>query len=131
MKAKIVMDDFGSAVKVYLYSIGVGNEMIFYWPVSIDEHGQQLWHQELKSETSGPAEVRPALEMSRQMWEAFKAALLEDQHLRVDALDIVAKTLEREQNRVDALIHALIKDHAVLMAPHFVTTTEDYGPGKG
>jgi hypothetical protein len=45
--------------------------------------------------------------MTLQMWDAFTKAILASEHVRTDALDIIAKTLEREQDRVDKLIGIL------------------------
>jgi hypothetical protein len=110
MKCSIVMNDWGSGVKVWLYNDDPHGR-IFLWPIGYENGSTAMtWQQELVPEGQCmPDTIRPALEMSRQIWEAFKEALLADFHLRVDALDIVAKTLEREQTRVDVLIQALIK----------------------
>lgn len=111
MNVRIVQDDLGAVVKVWIYN-DEPNGRVFMWPMGYPDSSQKsmTWMQEIVPHNQViPDTIRPALEFSRFIWDAFKEALLADAHLRVDALDIVAKTLEREQNRVDALIHALIK----------------------
>jgi hypothetical protein len=111
MKAIVVAEDLNNIVKVWIFN-DVPEGRIFMWPMGYPDPSfkSMTWMQEIvPHEQAVPDTIRPALEMSRHIWDAFKEALLADQHMRLDALDIVAKTLEREQNRVDALIHALIK----------------------
>jgi hypothetical protein len=112
MKVHIAQDDLGSVVKVWIYN-DVPEGRIFMWPIGYTDpsHKSVSWYQEIVAHGQAvPDTIRPALEFTRTIWDSFKEALLADTHMRIDALDIVAKTLEREQNRVDALIHALIKD---------------------
>ena len=105
MKAHIERNVLGQNVKIYLYDDGPQGR-VFYWPVEV---AGEWWTWFTQHETPGTlAEIRPAFNVSLQMWEAFTKAMLETEHVRVDAIDIVAKTLEREQDRVDKLITAVI-----------------------
>jgi len=99
-----------NSVKVWLFNDEPGGR-VFMWPTGYEGDDKYMtWRQEIVGHNMAiPDTIRPALEMSRPIWEAFRDALLENTHLRVDALDIVAKTLEREQTRVDILIQALIR----------------------
>jgi hypothetical protein len=111
VNAIITHDDLGAVVRVWLFN-DTPEGRIYMWPMGYPDpkHKAMTWMQEIVAHNMVvPDTIRPALEFPRHMWDAFKEALLADAHLRVDALDIVAKTLDREQNRVDALIHALIK----------------------
>jgi hypothetical protein len=99
MKAHIERNDLGQYVKVYLYE-DTPSGRAFYWPLEYEEFGWSWYRHQGDHDES----VRPAFEMTVAMWQAFTKAMLETEHVRVDALDIVARTLEREQARVDKLI---------------------------
>ena len=100
MKAVIQRDDLARSVKVYIVEEIPNGRCAFLWPVEYEEFGWS-WYRWEEDNTRDP---QPALQMSVTMWDAFTKALLESQHVRVDALDIIARTLEREQARVDKLI---------------------------
>lgn len=92
-------------VKVYIFEDGP-SAVTYYWPTVYQEQSGWMW--EGYTTQTGQAidgqRIRPAFEMSLQMWQAFTKAMLETEHVRVDALDIVAKTLEKEQARVDKML---------------------------
>lgn len=127
MKAWIESDHCTKAVKVWLYREEHGGT-VFMWPTHRDDYGNMVWTQELVAhDQMRPDTVKPALEMGGFMWEPFVAAIRDIDHDQ-PAGAVLYKTLEREQNRVDALIHALIKG----MEPSYLITStgeQKYGAG--
>lgn len=116
MRAVVHKDFVSRAVKVYFVEDLPEARVAFLWP---EEYGEFGWVWKREEEHRG-LEPRPALEMNLAMWDAFTKSLLEAEHIRVDALDIVAKTLEREQARVDKFI-------SLLMTPVMVSTRGNDG----
>jgi hypothetical protein len=114
VKAHIERNDLGQNVKVYLYE-DTPSGRAFYWPLEYEEFGWSWfrYHEGDHTHDREPA-IRPAIEMSTAMWNAFTEAMLETAHVRVDALDIVARTLEREQGRVDKMLDAVLRTPLVL-----------------
>lgn len=96
------------SVKIYIMDEVSDGRYAFLWPEEYTEFGW-VWKRAEEASTGVGSDPRPALEMSMEMWQAFTKALLESEHVRVDALDIIAKTLEREQGRVDKLLDAVVK----------------------
>ena len=111
MKAHIDVDPLSQSVKVWLFRDEPGGR-VFMWPSGYEGQCVIYTQEIVPHEQALPDTIRPFLEMGHTIWSAFTKALLaeDEEHRSLDALDIVAKTLEREQNRVDALIHALIKN---------------------
>lgn len=105
------------SVKVYIMDEVPDGRYAFLWPEEYTEFGW-VWKRVEEASTGVGSDPRPALEMSMDMWQAFTKALLESEHVRVDALDIIAKTLEREQGRVDKLLGCLVE------RPMLMTTGE-------
>jgi hypothetical protein len=105
MKAHIERNVLGQNVKVYLYEESPSGR-VFYWPLEYEEFGWS-WYRCQEENGRLSDSLRPAIEMTLQMWDAFTKAILASEHVRTDALDIIAKTLEREQDRVDKLIGIL------------------------
>lgn len=109
VNAHIENDALLNTVKVWLYHDEPGGR-VFMWPVGYEGDSKCMsWRQEMVSTLEAlPDTVRPALEMSRPIWEAFIKALRAVE-FEIPASKLLTKVLEREQNRVDALITALIK----------------------
>lgn len=108
MNCHIDHDHITDAVKVWLYD-NRPEGIVYLYPSAIDDHGAVTWTQEIVGyHEQRPDTVRPALEMSGFMWKPFVEAIRAEDG-EVPAGQLLFETLKREQNRVDALIHALIK----------------------
>ena len=108
MNAFIERDHMLGSVKVWLYTKHMDGT-IYMWPTHRNEQGDMIWMQELVSDLAErPAHIKPALEMTGQIWEAFVKALRATD-MEIPASKLLYKVLEREQDRVDALIAHLIK----------------------
>jgi hypothetical protein len=119
MNAFIERDPVTDMVKVWLYSKQT-DSTVFMWPEHRDEFGNMIWKQELVPENvERPASVRPAFEMTGLIWQEFVKAL-HAVELEMPVGKLLGKVLEREQNRVDALISALIKQNE----PQFIMTSK-------
>ncbi|HET7110161.1 MAG TPA: hypothetical protein VFI41_04775 [Gemmatimonadales bacterium] len=93
-----------NVVRAWLYD-DTPEGTIYMWPTN----DQGTWRQEIvPHHQQRPDSVRPLLELTGQMWTTFIEAMRAEDG-EVPAGQLLFKTLEREQNRVDALIHALIK----------------------
>ena len=105
MRIHIERDILMGNVKVYIMEESPSGRA-FLWPVEYEEFGWSWFRYQEGGENIGQPvmAIRPALEMSLPMWEAFTKSLMESEHIRVDALDLIAATLKREQDRVDKLI---------------------------
>lgn len=115
MRAIIQREHVRGVVKVYLVEDIPEGRVAFLWPVEYEEFGW-TWY---RWEEANDREPQPAIEMSGAMWDAFVKSLLASEHIRVDALDIIAETLKREQARVDKLI-----DFAITPPTQIFTTVE-------
>jgi hypothetical protein len=125
VKACVLVEDFTNVVKVWIYN-DVPEGRIYMWPMGYPDpsHKSMTWQQEIVAHEQGiPDTIRPALEMSRPIWDAFKAALLADTQMRLDAIDIVAKTLEREQTRVDVMLDAVLNILKTTNMPQYLVPT--------
>lgn len=124
MNAFIEHDQMMAVVKVWLYNRDANGGTIFMWPTHRAENGDMVWMQEIVAEgVQRPDHIHPALEMSRHMWDAFVKALRATE-LEKPAGKLLAQVLEREQNRVDALITALLKTNE----PQWIMTKPMEGP---
>lgn len=120
MNAYIENDALLNTVKVWLYYDEPGGR-VFMWPVGYEGDSKSMsWYQEIVAHNQAtPDTIRPALEMSRPIWDAFIKAL-RSIDFEVPVGKLLAKVLEREQNRVDALITALIKQNE----PQFIMSSK-------
>jgi hypothetical protein len=101
-------DHITNGVKVWLFREEQGG-VVYMWPTHRTEHGDMVWMQEIVPDHQvRPDTVRPAIEMAGWMWKPFIEAIRAADG-EVPAGKLLFETLKREQNRVDALIHALIK----------------------
>lgn len=119
MKAFIERDVLTDMVRVWIFSKQT-DSTVFMWPDHRDEFGNMIWMQELVPENvERPASVKPAFEMTGLIWQEFVKAL-HAVELEMPVGKFLGKVLEREQNRVDALISALIKQaepHLIMGGP--------------
>lgn len=119
MKVYIEHDHITDGVKVWIYN-NEPNGTVYMWPTHRSELGDMIWQQEIVAEHAlRPEHIRPALEMSGWMWKPFIEAIRAEDHDQ-PAGALLFKTLEREQARVDVLVHALI----AMTRPQMYITSE-------
>jgi len=121
VRVHIDRDVLRGNVKVYIMEELPQGRYAFLWPLEYEEFGWS-WFRAEESAVGVGSDPRPAIEMSIQMWDAFTKALMETQHIRVDALDLIAATLKLEQQRVDKLI-----DFAISPPTHQFVTEVGHG----
>lgn len=110
MKCYIEHDHVTDAVKVWLFRLEQEG-VVYMWPMGYpDEKSKCMtWTQLLVPEHQArPDDVRPALEMAGWMWRPFVEAIRAEDG-EAPAGKLLHQALQREQNRVDALIGALLK----------------------
>lgn len=108
MRVHIETDVLNRNVKVYIMDELLDGRVAFLWPVEYEEFGW-TWYRAEEASVGVGSNPRPAIEMSMQMWKSFTKALLESEHLRVDALDLIAETLKLEQGRVDKMLNNIME----------------------
>lgn len=124
MNCHIEHDPITDQVKVWLFRQEQGG-IVYMWPLGYEGDSLYMtWTQELVPDHVGrPESVRPALQMAGWMWRPFIDAVREEDG-QVPAGKLLFETLKREQNRVDALIHALIKAGE----PQMIMTSKPFEP---
>jgi hypothetical protein len=136
VKAHIERDPLTAVVKVWLYRDDPAGR-IFMWPMGYPDpsHKCMTWMQEIVPNLEAlPDTIRPALEMTGSIWDAFIMALRGAEGFSHTVDEAMYQLLKREQARVDVLINALINlnvpVHAVLETigpPHGETAYSDGG----
>lgn len=121
MHAHIERDNLTGSVKLWLFNeSALGGETAFMFPMDRDEHGYQQWATKSVPANQHPGpDVFPVLEFSRPMWEAFIKAVREAD-TDLPANPVLAKALEREQARVDAMLGSLLKHLEAQNLPQYI-----------
>lgn len=122
MNAYVENEPNTDIIRLWMFTESPGGDTVWMWPTG-REHGRQVWTQEIvPAYGKRPDHIMPVLEMSGQMWKACIAAIFAEGE--VPANKVLLDILKREQNRVDALLHALIKANEPQM---YLTSTPQEG----